>query len=613
MPEKFRYIIFLLFLYTSVSSAQITITANADSIGMYNVYELTVNHPKSYSNNWEDVTLNATFSGPQTINISGFYYDTNVWKFRFAPPDTGKWNYVITFATPNNTYVDSGSFICIPSKTKGFLKQYKNDLFRLVYADGTLFNGIGLEDCMEDFTNNGSPIQDFGFDGGFRTATYGGSFTNLNNYMNSYGANGTGFNIYRWTTDNCSFKLYNTITTIGNTYLVNEGKYGDTLVRALRANDIRIWLTFFGPPVFSDIDGNEPDEDAAIKRYLNYVIARYGAYADIWELFNESSATDYYVNTVTAYIRSIDPYHRLISISDPRPNLQAIDIISPHWYQKESEFESDAVAYSMITNLKNYNKPIIFGEQGNSVQNWDTLSAERMRLRSWTAFFAEGILIFWNTSFAKDYKAVSANLYLGPQERGYIKALQDFTTLADTTVRPTVIKPNNPTQVRGYGLASLSLFLGYFHHFSSHTDSIKTSFSTYLRRSGTIYWIDPATGNTINTSAISYGNQTITSPLFNIDIAMRIAFVDHDPIYDESQRLKIIIYPNPSINEFSISGNFNGTVNLELYNITGKKVLVQNNVSNNQPISTSALPDGTYVYIINSTGRRAAGKLIIVK
>ena len=80
---------------------------------------------------------------------------------------------------------------------------------------------------------------------------------------------------------------------------------------------------------------------------------------------------------------------------------------------------------------------MVFSEQGNSVSDWDDRSALRMRLRSWTAFFQEGIIIFWNVSDTKDYRKSygSANIYLGEEERSFIKVLQDFTTEVDADVK----------------------------------------------------------------------------------------------------------------------------------------------------------------------------------
>ena len=151
-----------------------------------------------------------------------------------------------------------------------------------------------------------------------------------------------------------------------------------------------------------------------------FVVDRYGAYVDFWELVNEATVSDEWYRQIAQYVRQIDPYQHPISTSWEKPNIAAIDISSPHWYQTESEFASDVETWQKFQAWKAAHKPVIVGEQGNQVQNWDDRSALRMRLRSWAAFFAEGVFIFWNSSGAKDYKNPgAANIYLGPEERGY--------------------------------------------------------------------------------------------------------------------------------------------------------------------------------------------------
>lgn len=614
MYKVFKICFLILLINTFKVDAQIAVSGSKDTVGSYNVYELTILHAKAYANNWEDVKVSVVFNGVSNFHIDGFYYNTGIWKVRFAPPSVGFWSYTLTFATPDTSYSSSGNFVCVPSSTKGFLQQHPSNNFRLIYPDGSLFDAIGFEDCVLDFNDNGTPLDDFGFDGGFHPPNTLGDRIGLNKYMTAYGKYGARFNLFRWTTDNCTFKLYNNISERENTYLVKEGMLGDTLINSLRDNDIRIWLTFFGPPIFGDMTLSTSMQAAAVKRYISYVVARYGAYVDIWELFNESSASAYYYSEISAYIRSIDPYHRLISVSDERPHISAIDINSPHWYEKESELESDKRAWDMVTSKKIYKKLIMFGEQGNSVQNWDTLSSVRMRLRTWTSFFAEGTLIFWNTSFAKNFMApIAANIYLGPTERGYIKGLRDFTSTIDTGIRQYVIRPSNTADVRAYGLASKKVTLGYFHHYSSHTNNIVTSFTKRLQRNAKIFWINPTDNSVIDSAELSYGTQVITSPPFMIDIAMRINLSEFEPFFDESKKLDLSVYPNPASTQFTIDGNFNGTATVVLYNEAGKKVLIKNNIINNEPISTGNLPAGLYIYEIIADKRHGGGKLIISK
>ena len=609
------YFTILFFLLTGQDCvAQIKVTADADTVGVNKVFELTIVHPADYPNNWEDVSVKVTFNGPVSITVNGFYFDQHTWKVRFACPQTGVWAYAINFVTPNNTYNATGTMQCTPSDAKGFLTRHPNNPFRLVYPDGSLFNGLGIEDCVLDYNGNGTPLDDWGFGGRLRSGDYTGSRTDMATYFAAYGKNGARFNLFRWTTDNCSFKLYDKITTEGNQYLVPEGKFGDTLVRTLQAEQMRIWLTLFGPPFYPDIDASTPLEEKALKRYVDYVVARYGAYVDIWELFNESSASSYYYNAVGGYLKAIDPYHRLLTVSDERPKIGVIDINSPHWYEKESELQSDARTWQMISKQKEYGKPVIFGEQGNSVQCWDPLSALRMRIRSWTSFFAEGILIYWNASWAMDYQhQVAANIYLGPEERKYIRALHDYSALADADVSIIPIKPENANQVRAYGLSSNKSLLVYFHHFATHDVKVNSSFKIRLKNAGTVYWTNPADNTLISSTKLPFGTQVITTPPFAVDMAMRIVFDPEPRVFDPQSKLDLIVYPNPASFQIAINGNFSGLAEVILYATDGSQVLRANHVKNDEPISVETLSSGIYVYGIKAGGKQVTGKIVISK
>jgi hypothetical protein len=375
-----------------------------------------------------------------------------------------------------------------------------------------------------DFNKNGI-IDDWGLDGDFRTDGHGsGEDRNVDmpTYMKAYGNSGAGFNLFRWSVNNCAFNLFNRISKDGNRYSVQNGMWGDELVEALRQEGFRVWMTLFSwkPPYPNAADN--PKEQEAVERYLKYVMARYGAYVDIWELLNEAEAPKEWINFASNYIRSIDPYKRLITTSWERPELDTIDINAPHWYLTESEFLSDLATSKKIADEKKWNKPVVFGEQGNGIQNWDETSALRMRLRSWTAFFEEGIFIFWNTAGFKGYKSGAANIYLGPEERAYISVLQDFTSNIDPDVMQLELNPSAQFGIRAYGLESDNMILGYFHHHADHDNSVSTSIEINLPSSGVITWIDPSTGNILDSYSVSSGKQTVTTPSFIIDLAFKI-------------------------------------------------------------------------------------------
>jgi uncharacterized protein (TIGR03437 family) len=226
---------------------------------------------------------------------------------------------------------------------------------------------------------------------------------------------------------------------------------------------------------------------------------------------------------VTDYLNTVDPYAHLVSTNFPRPDLTGININSIHWYEKENESDSDIETRRQIVPLKQAERTIVFTEQGNTGQNWDAGSALRMRIRSWTAFFSEASLIFWNTSGFKDFiSGEAANIYLGPEERGYTRVLQDFASRVSADVQPVALMPARAI-IRGYGLMSGNMLLGYFHH-PEHQLAVGSTLPLEIPRAGTAYWIDPASGATVRGDHLSSGRHILEMPPVQVDLALRIEF-----------------------------------------------------------------------------------------
>ena len=515
-----------------VSYGPATATQELLIVSRYAVFEQTFHWSSApYSNPWEQVELALTLTSPtgQQIPIGGFYSGTDTWKARFAPPVTGAWSWHATITDGSRTSQSSGNFTVTESDWPGFVRPNPANPYRWVFDDDSPYHPIGIGDCINDVDKSGSPLDNWGFDGGFRgiySEEYGW-VTDINTYLRAYSA--AGVNLFRWSVDNCAFGLYERIDPSGNVYKLQEGLWGDELVQRLRQYGFRTYMVIFGfEPPFPTGSKNSQQMDA-VKRYVKYVVDRYGAYVDFWELMNEypnppATMDDDWYTQIAPYLRDIDPYDHPISTSWQRPDLSVIEITSPHWYQKESEFESDLVTQQQINHWKASGKPVIFGEQGNSEQNWDERSALRMRIRSWTAFFNEGALIFWNSSFAKDYRGgVASNIYLGPEERGYLKVLQDFTRGFDPRAVIAEVKVSSPERVRGYALGSPSAYGAYLHAYTDHTSPTSgISITVDSPGNGTASWIDPATGNLLSTQSVSAGSQTLNVPPFTADIALKI-------------------------------------------------------------------------------------------
>ena len=209
----------MLFQTVPAAPPVVIATENANSIGKYHIYEVTLAHTGTYGNPWEDVNVTATFTAPngRSDTINGFYYDANTWKVRFAPTDIGSWTWTIAFSNTETTTL-TGDLACVASTRKGFLKRHPTNPFRIVYADGSLFGGSGLGDCMYIGSQNSIPSEPLLWSMDWTTSR------STTTFLTAFGAPGAQFNMFRWSTNNCSFNLASQISTAGNTYLNLEGK-----------------------------------------------------------------------------------------------------------------------------------------------------------------------------------------------------------------------------------------------------------------------------------------------------------------------------------------------------------------------------------------------------
>ena len=136
----------------------------------------------------------------------------------------------------------------------------------------------------------------------------------------------------------------------------------------------------------------------------------------------------------------------------------------------------------------------------------------------------EGTLIFWNTSFAKDYiNASAANVYLGPEERAYMKVLQDFTRGFDSRASVAPLVVSDAARARGYALSGPAMYAVYLHGYADHVNpTAGLSVTVAPQSAGSATWIDPATGRVLATQQLSAGRQTLAVPAFTTDIALKI-------------------------------------------------------------------------------------------
>ncbi len=151
-----NFSIFLFMLISTIvyaaSDPEITgIRQNADSIGLFDKFELQISLKAICDNPFdpEDISIIAVFTAPsgKKWTIDGFYNYTgwrSLWMVRFSPMETGTWGYVINVKNRNGKVSSSPkTFEVVPSHHHGPLRIAPNKRY-FEYADGTPFYGVGF-------------------------------------------------------------------------------------------------------------------------------------------------------------------------------------------------------------------------------------------------------------------------------------------------------------------------------------------------------------------------------------------------------------------------------------------------------------------------------------
>ncbi len=502
-----------------------TITEPEQIIKQNHVAELTFSRDDiDYKNAQHDVNIRVTFTGPnETVyTVSGFYFDKNTWKVRFIPGSTGDWQWKATIKDSSYTQTDRGNFHSISSTADGFLSisSVNPHLFTIDYK--TEFYPIGMQDCIRDENQDGDPLEQW-FPGIKKAPPVNPVSLpaySMNDYLSLYRESGV--NLWRWGAGNCAQTLWKELSPDGNRYALNEGYYTDMLFESLKRHGYHIWMSLFSFTMPFN-QHSQPGQRAILKDYLDYVVARYGAYVDVWELANEIDLTDAEIRYMSTYIRSIDPYHHPITTSWQRPNNTYIDINSLHWYDTGCNIHCDINIDSQINPYKELGKPTVFSEIGNRDANWDATSADRLRILLWIGFMKNISMIYWNTatSYYVNPQGTS-NIYLGPTEREYVSVFSRLIKSAG--IHATQLDISSSTMgVNIFSQLTSSHLLIYLYRGTTSSSAQSASFYTVLPFSGNGQWIDPKSGRVIKSIDIVSGNQTITSPSFSSDLVFKLS------------------------------------------------------------------------------------------
>lgn len=198
------------------------------------------------------------------------------------------------------------------------------------------------------------------------------------------------------------------------------------------------------------------------KEELRYIIARYTEYDSIftYELFNEVDWTDAYEKSrgktwakeMSEYIKSIDPYDRLITTSFMNNsgnsngifNLDSIDYYTIHTYSyKSSSGITSRIKNEALTAFNNVNKPVLFEEWGvDSESGSNTYEVDPEGIMLYQALYGSifsssgSVMTWWWDTYIKKYNLY--HVFKGPFTISKLLDLSgDYSYISKSDITPS--------------------------------------------------------------------------------------------------------------------------------------------------------------------------------
>ncbi|MFB3892963.1 MAG: DUF5060 domain-containing protein [Phycisphaerae bacterium] len=540
-----------------------TMPADGKEVPKYGLFELTFSSKEKFHNPFWDAQVSAVFTSPtgKKIAVDGFYFGGDQWRIRFVPREEGRWTYTAVMKGGAAPVERAGAFTCKGSAGDGFLKLSKKNPYRMEYDSGRPFYSIGIQTCgvirQVDFDGPAD-------DGGWRAvpvAQWCDAFKGAVNLVRIQLGAGTtaGLAVPLIPVDADKDGRGRPTTNRAKEILI-DGKpdrydleicalldEAYKLHRKAGFSEICILFQDMSPfsnksrSAFGDVRDttnykNLKAENLPLQeKYIRYVIARYGAFVDIWEIFNEDTyAPDDYLAHLARVIRDADPYQHIITTNFARPEKEWCEIVTPHEYVSIPANDVDARLASQIGVLKSYGKPVQYTEFGNK-NNFSNDDPIKWRVAAWTAFMNESGMLFWSMSGTKTTSkpAVTgnANTYIGAESRGHFRVFMDFVRDLPIDMRPRTVYPYRK-DLRCYALSNGAVTVVYVHHYADYDKPYKTLDPVEIETGPGRYritWIDPADGKPLKDEARTTTRHrwlSLRVPEMKVDAACRIEKIE---------------------------------------------------------------------------------------
>jgi len=343
------------------------------TVNLYDFYEETINLTFSKNINPFDISIQGkfTFEDGKTFNIIGFYDGDNIFKIRFMPLAEGSWSCSFIINKDDELFYEgTDSFECVKSTKMNYFHGpvMVKDKFHFCYADGTRFAPMGTT-CYVWELQSDKRIEET-----FQTLK-NSCFNKIRfcifpkhydyNFKNprSFPFEGTPVDNSQITHEN--FGLFNADSAGNNwdftRFNPEHFQHIEKCILRLREMGIEADIILFHP---YDRWGFSKMPQEANLRYLEYVIARFAAFSNVWwSIANEYDLFGWPLEKweeIGNFVKDHDPYNHLRSIHNCVP---FYDHTKP-WITHCSIQRQDIYKTAEYTNewREKFEKPIVLDE-----------------------------------------------------------------------------------------------------------------------------------------------------------------------------------------------------------------------------------------------------------
>lgn len=422
-------------LLTLIALLSFMTTFAQTQVSKWSRFETSFNYHTT-QNPFTDVELTATFThemSGEVLTVDGFYDGDDTFRVRFMPLKEGKWSYT-THSNIEQMDGKTGSVLCTPAKAGAHGMMKVGDDQDFLYGDGTQYYPVG-------------------------TTAYAWTYASKERQEQTYksleesGFNKLRFVIFPNNSINESPECYpfELVSNSENEAKVVEGDEVNS--KASQEKVDYVWdYTRFDPKffqhleqcverldkigveadiiLFSPYDGGRWGFDRMTMdtnfRYLKYVVARLGAYSNIWwSIANEwdlcKKKTEEQWLAMSEYVAKKDPYHHLLSIHGS--TAKYINYHMPYYTHASIQDHGPLYNHEGAATVRNIiPKPIVFDEvcyEGDHSSRWGRLTGEEMIERMWMAIIG-GTYVTHGECYTEDPDYYTGNAYLatGGEFRG---------------------------------------------------------------------------------------------------------------------------------------------------------------------------------------------------